>query len=43
MKISNIIDDEFLDWLDQCPYQWQKIEDDQNSITYIFFKDNELL
>lgn len=35
----NNLSDEFLDWLNQCPNQWLRLEDTEDSITYIFYKD----
>jgi len=30
---------EFLDWLDHCPYKWLRLEDTNGDVTYKFFKE----
>ena len=31
---------EFLEWLDQCPYKWLRVEDSDGDVTYKFFKED---
>jgi len=33
--------DEFLDWLNQCPNQWLRLEDTEGTVTYMFYKEND--
>jgi hypothetical protein len=35
------LNDEFLLWLDQCPIQWLRLEDNNDNVTYTFYKQNE--
>ena len=36
-----ILKDEFFDWLNECPVQWVLNRDDEESMEYIFYKDDE--
>jgi len=36
MKINNKMPDEFFDWLDKCPVQWQLVKWDDENINYTF-------
>ena len=40
-KRSYVMSDEFLEWLDQCPNQWLRIEDSEGSVTYLFYKGDD--
>jgi hypothetical protein len=33
--------DEFLEWLNQCPYLWLRQEESDDSITYKFYKERQ--
>jgi len=33
------MNDDFFDWLDNCPVEWALLEDDEDGRSY-FFKDN---
>jgi hypothetical protein len=35
------VDDQFLDWLDQCPNKWLRIEEEPGAVTYVFYKNDE--
>ena len=32
---------EFLEWLNQCPYKWLRVEDNEGDVTYKFFKEDD--
>ena len=36
-----IPDEEFLDWIDQCPVQWIRTEVAENSVTYKFIVETQ--
>ena len=41
MTILTGVSDEFLNWLDECPVQWNLINQDDDSLNYCFEKELE--
>ena len=42
MPIPSLMEEEFHDWVDQCPNSWVRLAVDDDSSTYKFYrKDNE--
>jgi len=39
MTVLNGVSDEFLDWLDQCPVNWHLKGQSENTLTYVFDKE----
>ena len=41
MTIITGMKDAFMDWLNECPVQWNLINQDDGSLTYSFNKESE--
>ncbi len=37
----SLMEDEFHDWLDQCPNSWVRIAIDEDSATYKFYRNDD--
>ena len=37
----SLMDNEFHDWLDQCPNNWVRLAFDEDSSTYMFYKKDD--
>ena len=37
----SLMDNEFHDWLDQCPNNWVRLAVDKDSSTYMFYKKDD--
>tara|TARA_B100000212_G_scaffold142460_1_gene107214 strand:+ start:281 stop:415 length:135 start_codon:yes stop_codon:yes gene_type:complete len=35
------MEDQFHDWLEQCPNSWDRVANDENSATYKFYKNDD--